>query len=98
MSLFYFFGGDGTDRAGQGGGYMPRRWRPKPPAHLERPHTTGSNTGRARRKADHATHRHTRQKAEYAAPEDQDGGAGGRGACPANYTFSDAKYFPCKRV
>lgn len=30
MSLFYFFGGDETDRAGLGGGYIPRRWRPKP--------------------------------------------------------------------
>lgn len=30
MGLFYFFGGDGTDRAGLGGGYIPRRWRPKP--------------------------------------------------------------------
>ena len=30
MSLFYFFGGDGTDRAGLGGGYIPRRWFPAP--------------------------------------------------------------------
>lgn len=30
MSLFYFFGGDGTDRAGLGGGCMPRRWRSQP--------------------------------------------------------------------
>lgn len=25
LSLFYFFGGDGNDRAGLGGGYIPRR-------------------------------------------------------------------------
>lgn len=30
MSLFYFFGGDGTDRAGLGGGDIPRRWFPAP--------------------------------------------------------------------
>nr|DAU62280.1 MAG TPA: hypothetical protein [Caudoviricetes sp.] len=30
LSLFYFFGGDETDRAGRGGGYIPRRWRPQP--------------------------------------------------------------------
>jgi hypothetical protein len=26
MGLFYFFGGDGTDRAGLGGCCIPRRW------------------------------------------------------------------------
>lgn len=56
MSLFYFFGGDGTDRAGQGGGCIPRRWRPQTPAHPDRLHTTGSRAGRARCKADHARH------------------------------------------
>ena len=30
MSLFYFFGGDGTDRAGLGGGCIPRRCPPAP--------------------------------------------------------------------
>lgn len=30
MGLFYFFSGDGTDRAGLGGGYIPRRWFPAP--------------------------------------------------------------------
>lgn len=30
LNLFYFFGGDGTDRAGLGGGCIPRRWRPQP--------------------------------------------------------------------
>lgn len=30
LSLFYFFGGEGTDRAGLVGGYIPRRWRPQP--------------------------------------------------------------------
>lgn len=47
MSLFYFFGGDGTDRAGLGGGYMPRRWRPKPPAHPDGLNIIGSRAGRA---------------------------------------------------
>lgn len=28
LSLFYFFGGDGNDRAGLGGGYIPRRYTP----------------------------------------------------------------------
>ena len=31
LSLFYFFGGDGTDRAGLGGGCIPRRWRDPSP-------------------------------------------------------------------
>lgn len=30
LSLFYFFSGRKTDRAGQGGGYMPRRCTPAP--------------------------------------------------------------------
>lgn len=30
VGLFYFFGGDGTDLAGLGGGCIPRRWRPQP--------------------------------------------------------------------
>lgn len=61
VGLFYFFGGDGTDRAGLGGGCIPRRWRPQPPAHPERLHSTGSSTGRARCKADRpqqTTHQH----------------------------------------
>lgn len=41
LSLFYFFGGRKTDRAGLGGGCIPRRWRPQPPAHPERLHSTG---------------------------------------------------------
>lgn len=36
LSLFYFFGGDGTDRAGLGGGYIPRRC----PLHSSAPGTT----------------------------------------------------------
>lgn len=69
MSLFYFFGGRKTDRAGLGGGYIPRRWRPLPtPAHPERLSSTGSSAGRARCKANNATHRHTRPDAGHAAP------------------------------
>ena len=60
MSLFYFFGGDETDRVGLGGGYIPRRRRPQPQAHPDGLHTTGGRADRARYKADHATHRHTR--------------------------------------
>lgn len=56
MSLFYFFDGDGTDRAGLGGGYIPRRRRPQPPAHPDGLHSTGSKTDRTRCKADHARH------------------------------------------
>lgn len=47
---------------------IPRRWRPQPPAHPDRLHSTGSRAGRARCKADHATHRHTRPNAGHAAP------------------------------
>ena len=54
VGLFYFFGGDGTDRAGLGGGYIPRRWRLQPPAHPDRLHITGSNAGSARTRAGHA--------------------------------------------
>lgn len=32
LSLFYFFGGRKTDRAGLGGGYIPRRWPLRPSA------------------------------------------------------------------
>lgn len=40
MSLFYFFGGDGTDRAGLGGGYIPRRC----PLHSSAPGRTAHDT------------------------------------------------------
>jgi hypothetical protein len=59
LSLFYFFGGDGTDRAGLGGGYIPRRWRPQP----QRTRNDGTQQeagqtvpkpGRANTRADHA--------------------------------------------
>ena len=38
------------------------------PAHSDGLHITGSSVGRARCKADHATHRHTRPDAGHAAP------------------------------
>lgn len=66
MSLFYFFGGDGTDRAGLGGGCIPRRCPLHPPAHPGRLRRTGSRAGSARCNADHATHRHTRPDARHA--------------------------------
>nr|DAL44177.1 MAG TPA_asm: hypothetical protein [Caudoviricetes sp.] len=47
LSLFYFFGGRKTDRAGLGGGCMPRRWRPQPPARPGRLRSTGSTRIRA---------------------------------------------------
>lgn len=74
VGLFYFFGGDGTDRAGLGGGYIPRRWSPLPtPAHPERLSTTGSSAGRARTRAGKyqgrpRKARHTRPDAGHAAP------------------------------
>ena len=73
MSLFYFFGCDGTNRAGQGGGYMPRRWRPLPtPAHPDGLHIAGSRTGRAITSAGNQGRprkaRHTRPDAGHAAP------------------------------
>ena len=48
--------GRSVHRAGLGGGCIPRRWRPQPPAHPERLHSTGSSASRARCKADHARH------------------------------------------
>lgn len=72
VSLFYFFGGDGTDRAGLGGGCIPRRWRPQPPVHPERLHITGSRAGHARCKADHArhdTHARTLDTLRLSAPD-----------------------------
>jgi hypothetical protein len=40
LSLFYFLGGDGTDRAGLGGGYIPRRCTP---AHSSAPGQTAQH-------------------------------------------------------
>lgn len=37
-----------------GSPHIPRRWRPQPPAHPDRPHSTRSRAGRARCKADNA--------------------------------------------
>ena len=45
----------------------PRGGDPSP-AHPDRLNSTGSRAGRARCKADHATHRHTRPNAGHAAP------------------------------
>ena len=45
-----------TRRAGLGVGYIPRRWRPQPPARPDGLHSTGDSAGRARTRADHARH------------------------------------------
>ena len=56
------------------------------PAHPDRLHSTGSRAGRAKCKADHATHWHTRPDAGHAAPvctRYQTGHAGTIGAAAA---------------
>lgn len=68
MSLFYFFGGDGTDRAGLGGGYIPRRCTP---AHSSAPGWTAH--GRQQRrpcqmKGRPCKARHTRPDDGHTAP------------------------------
>ena len=68
-----------THRAGLGGGYIPRRWRPQPTAHPERLHITGSS-------ADHTRHgtqpgRWTRCTGLHSIPDRPRGvdqGGGGR--------------------
>ena len=94
MSLFYFFGGDGTDLAGLGGGCIPRRWRPQPPAHPDRlRHTAGSTADRARTRADHTrhdTHARTLGTKNRSAPDTRQAARGrsyrrrvlGCGECP----------------
>lgn len=60
-----------------GSPHIPQRWRPQPPAHPDRLHSTGSSADRARCKPDRpqqATHRHTRPNAGHAAQGDRDGG------------------------
>ena len=72
------------------------------PAHPDGLHTTGNSAGRARCKAGHATHRHTRPDAGHAAPvctRYQTGRAGtiGQGAghwtacatCPIEHAQTD---------
>lgn len=61
MSLFYFFGGDGTDRAGLGVGYIPRRWRPQHPS-------APGHAAHDRQQGKPYKTRHTRPKAGHAAP------------------------------
>lgn len=94
MSLFYFFGGDGTDRAGLGGGYIPRRWRPQP----QRTRTdctaqaAGQTVPNARqttpRTDTHTPGRWTRCTGLHSIPDRPRGqivtvrDAGGRGVCP----------------
>ena len=60
-AFFDFFLRRLSTRPTPGASCIPRRWRPKPPAHPERMHTTGS-------KANHVTHRHTHPDALHAAP------------------------------
>lgn len=91
----------------------PRGGDPSPPAHPDGLHSTDSSADRARCKADRpqqAEHRNTRPDTGHAAlvcTRYQTGcagqigtaaGAGGLAVCPANYTFSDVKYFPCECV
>lgn len=74
--------GRSVHRAGLGGGCIPLRWRPQPPAHPDRLHSTGS-------RADHATHRHTRPDAGHAAPvctRYQTDHAGTIGQCAGHWT------------
>lgn len=93
LSLFYFFGGDGIDRAGLGGGCIPRRWRPKP-QHTRNGCTsqaaqqTAPEPGRTTQGTTHTPRRWTRcagrtryqtGHVEQIAPA---AGAGGRGVCP----------------
>ena len=61
MSLFYFFGGDGADRAGLGGGCIPRRWRPQPQRTRKACTSQAAvqavpKPGRTNTRADHARH------------------------------------------
>ena len=65
--LLYGKDGRSVHRAGLGGGCIPRRWIPQPPAHPDGLHSTD----RARCKADRpqqTTHQHTRPGAGHAAP------------------------------
>lgn len=82
-----------THRAGLGGGYIPRRWRPHPPAHPDRLHSTGSRADRAKTRAGkyqgrQPPKRWTRCTGLHSIPDrprgaDQyGGGAGERAACP----------------
>ena len=75
-----------THRAGLGGGYMPRRWRPQPPAHPDGLHITGS-------RADHAK---TRAGKYQGGPRrvDQDGG-GCRRAWSAQRPYVACATFLC---
>lgn len=87
MSLFYFFGGDETDRAGLGGGYIPRRWRPKHHSAPGRPAHHGQQ-GRPCQMQGRPRHAptHTRPDAGHAAPvctRYQTGHAGTIGAAAA---------------
>lgn len=73
LSLFYFFGGDGTDRAGLGGGCIPRRWRPQPQrtradCDAQAAGQAVPEPGRERYQGRPRKARHTRPDAEHTAP------------------------------
>nr|DAL87245.1 MAG TPA: hypothetical protein [Caudoviricetes sp.] len=78
LSLFYFFGGDGTGRAGLGGGYIPHRWRPQLSAHPDGLHSTGTHA--LTLDTLHRSALDTRQAAPGRSYRRRD--AGGRAACP----------------
>lgn len=67
MSLFYFFGGDGTDRAGLGGCCIPRRCTPAPSSAPGRT-TPGRPYQMQGQTMQDTAHRHTRPDAGHAAP------------------------------
>lgn len=50
-AFFEFFQRRLSTHPTPGASCMPRRWRPQPPAHPERLHSTGSSAGRARTRA-----------------------------------------------
>nr|DAF66868.1 MAG TPA: hypothetical protein [Bacteriophage sp.] len=82
---------------------IPLRWIPQPPAHPDGLHSTGSSTGRARCKADHAHSRPrtahtpgrwTRCTGLHSIPDrprrvDRDGAGGLEGVCSASETVQN---------
>lgn len=93
LSLFYFFGGDGTDRAGLGGDYMPRRYTPAHFSDPERLHSTGSRAGRARTRAgkyqSRPRHAQTLDTLHRSAPDTRQAAPGRSGRCRGGWAACD---------
>ena len=94
VGLFYFFGGRATDRAGLGGGYMPRRCTPAPSSAPGRTaqHRPSQMQGRPRKTRRTGTHARTLDRSTIDTRQAARGKSGRRRALDCMQSIYHAYY------